>query len=106
MKILFSIFVALLLAGSVGFSAVADPVVVNLWPGAAPDEMGKIGPERVRMSPQLTRKQVEVNESTRLITAVTNPTISVYQAPTNRNTGAAMLICPGGGYWDLYWQLE
>ena len=20
--------------------------------------------------------------------------------------GAAILICPGGGYWDLYWQLE
>src|SRR5207248_11358643 len=21
-------------------------------------------------------------------------------------TGTAMIICPGGGYWNLYWQLE
>jgi acetyl esterase/lipase len=22
------------------------------------------------------------------------------------NTATAMIICPGGGYWDLYWELE
>jgi acetyl esterase/lipase len=84
----------------------AEPLAVNVWPGAAPDESGGIGPERIRMSPQLDRKQVEVTEPTRLITGVTNPTLAVYRPPGGRNTGTAMLICPGGGYWDLYWQLE
>src|SRR5205823_14808511 len=23
-----------------------------------------------------------------------------------KNTGTAMIICPGGGYWNLYWELE
>src|SRR5262249_32025180 len=67
---------------------------------------GGIGPERIRMSPKLDRKQVEVTNQTRLITAVTNPTISVYRPPKDNETGTAMLICPGGGYWDLYWELE
>ena len=59
----------------VAWSATAvDPLVLDLWPGKVPNESGAIGPERVRMSPQLDRKQVEVTEPTRMITAVTNPT--------------------------------
>jgi acetyl esterase/lipase len=81
-------------------------LVLNLWPGKAPEEPGTIGPEKVRMSPKLTRKEVEVTESTRLITNVTKPTITIQRPPRDKDTGAAVIICPGGGYWDLYWQLE
>ena len=84
----------------------ADPLVLDLWPGKVPDEIGAIGPERVRMSPQLDRKQVEVTEPTRMITAVTNPTITIYRPPKEKDAGTAVLICPGGGYWNLYWRLE
>ena len=84
----------------------AEPLVVEIWPGKVPDESGNIGAERVRMSPKLERKQVEVTEQTRLITDVTRPTITIYRPAAEKNTGTAMLICPGGGYWDLYWQLE
>ena len=88
-------------------SAVADgPLVVELWPGDAPDEIGNVGEEMVRMSPKLDHKQVEVTESTRLLTNVTKPTITIYRPPKEKDTGTAVLICPGGGYWDLYWQLE
>jgi acetyl esterase/lipase len=82
------------------------PLVVEIWPGTAPDETGNIGEEMIRMSPKLDRKQVEVTESTRLVTNVTKPTLTIYQPAKDRNTGTTMLICPGGGYWDLYWQLE
>jgi acetyl esterase/lipase len=58
------------------------------------------------MSPQLDRKQVEVTESTLLITDVTKPTLTIYRPAKDRDTGTTMLICPGGGYWNLYWQLE
>ena len=85
----------------------AAPVVVELWPGKVPDESDtKIGPERVKRSPKLDRKKVEVTESTKLITAVTQPTITVYRPAKDKETGTAMIICPGGGYWDLYWELE
>jgi acetyl esterase/lipase len=58
------------------------------------------------MSPYLTRKQVEVTEATRLITNVSTPTITVYRPAHANSAGTGVLICPGGGYWDLYWQLE
>jgi acetyl esterase/lipase len=83
-----------------------DPPVVSLWPGTAPDEPGTIGPERVRMSPPTDRKRHEVTEPTRLITDVTRPTITIRHPAKEKDTGTALLICPGGGYWDLYWQLE
>lgn len=82
------------------------PLVLALWPGQAPDETAALGPERTRMSPQLDRKQVEVTESTRLITDVSKPTITVFRPAREPERGTAVLICPGGGYWDLYWQLE
>ena len=58
------------------------------------------------MSPALDRKQVEVTEPTRMITDVTKPTLTIYRPPKGRATGTSVLICPGGGYWDLYWELE
>jgi acetyl esterase/lipase len=82
------------------------PLVVDLWPGKPPDEAGDIGPEKVLLSPKLDAKQVEVTEPTRMVTNVTHPTITVYRPAKDKDVGTAMIICPGGGYWNLYWQLE
>jgi hypothetical protein len=78
--------------------AADNPLVVELWPGTVPDEAGAIGEEKVCMSPQLDRKQVEVTESTRLITNVSRPTITIYRPAKDKDTGTAMLVCPDGGY--------
>ena len=82
------------------------PLVLEIWPGPVPEETGGIGPERSRMSPKLDHKQVEVTEPTRLITDVTKPSLTIYRPAKEKEVGTAILICPGGGYWDLYWQLE
>jgi acetyl esterase/lipase len=82
------------------------PLVVELWPGKVPDETGDIGAEKVLLSPRLDRKQVEVTEPTRMVTNVTKPTLTIYRPAKEKDTGTAVLICPGGGYWNLYWQLE
>src|SRR6266487_544490 len=97
-------FVSFIVAWSA--AAAAEPLVVELWPGKVPDESGNIGAERFRMSPALDRKQVEVTEPTQMITDVTKPTLTIYRPAKEQNTGTAILICPGGGYWNLYWQLE
>jgi len=86
--------------------AADQPLVVELWPGKIPDEIGNIGDEKFLMSPQLDRKQVEVTEPTRLLTNVSKPSITIYRPAKDKETGTAMLICSGGGYWNLYWQLE
>lgn len=99
-----SLFACLCVAGSV---AGADkPRVVELWPGKAPEETGNIGPEKTLLSPRMDRKQVEVTEPTKLVTNVTKPTLTIYRPAKDKDTGTAMLICPGGGYWNLYWELE
>jgi hypothetical protein len=77
-------------------TATDKPMVVELWPGKVPEETGNIGPEKVRMSPKFTRKEVEVTESTRLITNVSKPTITIHRPAKDKDTGAAVLICPGG----------
>lgn len=86
--------------------AADNPQVVELWPGNPPEETGNVGEEKSLMSPALDHKQVEVTESTKLITNVSKPTLTIYRPAKDKDTGTAVLICPGGGYWNLYWQLE
>jgi acetyl esterase/lipase len=83
-----------------------QPAVVEIWPGKVPEEPGTIDAEKTVMSPKLTRKDVEVTESTRMITNVTKPTLTIYRPAKDKDNGAAVVICPGGGYWNLYWELE
>jgi acetyl esterase/lipase len=82
------------------------PRVVELWPGKAPEEPGTIGPETTLMSKQSEKSKVEITEPTRLVTNVTKPTLTIYRPAKDKDNGAAVLICPGGGYWNLFWQIE
>jgi len=90
----------------VSASQAEEPSVLLIWPGDAPDEPGNLPAEYERMSPALERKQVEVTEPTRLLSSVSKPSITIYRPAADRNTGSALIICPGGGYWNLYWELE
>jgi acetyl esterase/lipase len=102
--LLISLASGLLLGGPV--SGAGEPLVVKLWPGKVPDENGGIGAEKIVMSPKLEHKQVEVMESTKMVTNVTDPSLAIHRPPKDRDTGTAVVICPGGGYWNLYWELE
>ena len=79
----------------------ADPVVVELWPGKTPGDVGIKGEENSR-----TYESKLIGAPTRLITNVTKPTLTIYSPLADKNNGTAMLICPGGGYHDLFWELE
>jgi acetyl esterase/lipase len=81
-------------------------MVVDVWPVKPPDEGRSIGAERVIMSPKLDKARVEVTEPTRMITDVSKPTISIIRPAREKDTGTSLVICPGGGYWNLYWELE
>src|SRR5687767_15497777 len=86
---------------SAGATRGAEPLVVELWPGKAPGDVGIEGEEhsRIYVSPIL-------KGPTKLITNVTRPTLTIYSPPKDKNTGTAMIICPGGGYHNLFWELE
>src|SRR5580658_3028477 len=70
---------------------------VAIWPGAAPDAQPVAGPEAAETSGKdflvAGRPAVGVRN-------VTRPTMTVY-SPTGKNTGAAVVVFPGGGYQEL-----
>lgn len=74
--------------------------VLPLWPGKAPGDYGAIGEERVRAPEDAPTRDAK------WLTNVTKPTLTLFRAPKEKNTGTAMVICPGGGYWNLAWDLE
>lgn len=74
--------------------------VVELWPeGAVPGEPSGIGEES-------DQPQTPGQRTVRRIQNVTHPTLAVYPAPAETNTGTAIIIAPGGGYHILAWDLE
>jgi acetyl esterase/lipase len=83
---------ALVLAFAAPALFAADPAplqTLNVWPGTAPGETaaGNIG--------------AEYQKSNQFFN-VTVPTLTVYPAPADHNTGIAVLVCPGGGYQSVY----
>jgi acetyl esterase/lipase len=74
------------------------PEPITLWPSGAPGEKGEPN--------QGIELPLKPNDTTTRITGVTSPTISVFPAPAEKNTGAAVVICPGGGYNILAYNKE
>ena len=77
--------------------AAGEPLSFDVWPGKAPGETGTIGEEKVFQKP---------NEKVLKLTNVTKPTIAIYRPAKDKDTGAAVVICPGGGYSFLSMDLE
>jgi acetyl esterase/lipase len=89
-----------------GFLAVltaqaAEPIM--LWPNGAPGEKGDLGPEHDTTGPKdglvAGRRVVRIGN-------VSAPTLTLFQAVEEKNTGAAVVVCPGGGYTILALDLE
>jgi acetyl esterase/lipase len=74
---------------------------VDIWPGPPPDPQPVRGPETMEVDPTF-----HVAGKTIIgVSNVTRPTLTVYP-PTANNTGAAVVVFPGGGYQMLAIDLE
>ena len=91
-----------LLFGSV-ISAVGQQETLVLWPHGAPEPTRVTEPESDTTAAE--HHMVAGKPSFRL-TNVSKPTIAVYLPPATKNTGAAALVFPGGGYVRLSMELE
>jgi acetyl esterase/lipase len=65
--------------------------VITIWPEGVPGLRADASAEKVE------------NE---LVSNVHQPTLTYFAAPAARATGAAVIICPGGGYGILAWEKE
>lgn len=84
----------LLLAGILPASVLGQqtPVEIPLWPNGAP------GFENRRNEPALAKDWWIKN--------IHNPSVTVYPAPEGKATGAAVIVCPGGGHRELVFNAE
>ncbi|MEC8553501.1 MAG: alpha/beta hydrolase [Planctomycetota bacterium] len=89
------------------FPAVAqtdEPTVeMKLWPKTPPGIITAEGPERDTSGPK--GRMVQGRPVIRL-GDVSEPMLTVYSPPAEKNTGAAVVVCPGGGYQILAYDLE
>jgi acetyl esterase/lipase len=69
-----------------------NPVVISLWNKGAP------GFESRRNEPELAKDYWVKN--------IHNPSITVFLPPKEKATGAAVIICPGGGHRELVFNAE
>lgn len=108
--VLIGAFSAFALAASPGASAPTwQPVPwkpgaefkqMPIWPKTAPDGFPVKGPEETQTSDDLIAGKPIV-----CVGRVSQPTMTIYPAK-GKNTGAAVVVFPGGGYWILAMDLE
>jgi acetyl esterase/lipase len=106
-RFLFALAATALLAPAVSAQTDWHPApghpTLRLWPGGAPGPDTAAGPEHVLTA--LEHHEVANRPVTRLAD-VTAPTITFYAAPHTNNSGAAVVVFPGGGYEYLAIDLE
>ena len=73
---------------------------VPIWPGAVPDAQPVAGPEVIGTDTKLVAGRPSV-----YVDNVSRPTMTVY-SPKGKNTRAAVIVFPGGGYESLAMDLE
>jgi endo-1,4-beta-xylanase len=88
----------LLLAALGPMLRAAEPAhpVIPLWSGDAPGSEGKTGEEKVRLT----------DTGEHVVSSIHHPSITVYLPPAAQATGAAVLVCPGGGHRELWMDHE
>ncbi|HEX4031122.1 MAG TPA: alpha/beta hydrolase [Terracidiphilus sp.] len=85
-----------------GWPPSSDHLTLPIWPGVAPGEPANLPPEADMTTPKdnlvAGRPVIRLGNASR-------PTITLYK-PQGKNTGAAVLVFPGGGYQILAIDLE
>ena len=81
----------------------AQQHTLPLWPNGNPEPSTITGPE---VDPTTDANRMVWGKVTVRVTNVSKPTLSVYSPAAGKNTGAAALVFPGGGYTHLAWNIE
>ncbi|MEQ9407070.1 MAG: alpha/beta hydrolase [Fuerstiella sp.] len=101
------LFICGLLAGlppaSNQIQAAEPSDVIDLWPGTPPGPAREVGEEADQSGPDGRRV---AGKTVIRLGNVSTPQAHVYLPPVDRRTGSAVVVCPGGGFNILAWDLE
>ena len=102
-RIVFAVVVIPICADRPSVVAEQPDHVINIWPHDPPGERMNVGPQQ-----DLTKDTDKLIAGRRIIKLgnVKTPQAHVYLPPANLRTGASVVICPGGGFSILAWDLE
>lgn len=80
-----------------------DPIIIDLWSASPPGPDREIGEEQ-----DVTKSKDRPVAGKRVVRLgnVSTPQLHVYQPDENKRNGSCVLICPGGGFNILAWDLE
>jgi acetyl esterase/lipase len=93
-------------AGQTAWQPSRGHTQIRIWPGAAPGAEPRKGPEVAGTVLDSTDKPKLVGgRPWTYVDSVSQPTMTVY-SPMGKNTGAAVVVFPGGGYFVLAMDLE
>ncbi len=95
-RLALSLSLALAVVASALAADAPSPTTLDLWPGSAPGETTPVGDEQAKKK----------GDAITSITNVTKPTMTVSRPPSDKNTGVAVVVLPGGGYQNLAWEHE
>jgi acetyl esterase/lipase len=106
MHVVSNLFCAVVTGLALTFTAshAAEPAkMIDLWPKDVPGEKGDIGAEKDMSKPS---DGLVAGKPVIRLGNVSKPTIAIYSPPTDKNTGTAVVVCPGGAYRILAMDLE
>ena len=92
---------SILLPFLIGFlPPVEAPTVIPIWVGKPP------GDENLTLPQETAETKTDKPPSITRISNVSTPTLHVFKPDPAKDTGASVVICPGGGHRILAWDLE
>ena len=95
---------AIILLTFAGSASSAEPKVIDLWPGEIPGPPSKAdGPEQDRTKPE---DRLIAGKRIIKLGNVSKPQMHVFLPEADDANGGAVVICPGGGFHILAWDLE
>jgi len=99
----FGIWILGIFAGTAACGAPPAAVVIDLWPGQPPGEAVTLEPEADRTKP---KDPLVAGGRVARIGNVSTPQLHIHRPAAGADTGAAVIICPGGAHAILAWDLE
>ena len=98
-----SVAALLLACVAIAAASAAEPITWNLWPGQPPDDQAQLGPEFDRTGAD---GRLVAGRRVIRLTNVSVPTVAIFKPKPEVDTGAAVVIAPGGGHTILAYDLE
>lgn len=98
-----SVTALLLVCLAMATASAAEPITWNIWPGQPPGDEAQLGPEFDRTGAD---GRLVAGRRVIRLTNVSVPTVAIFKPEPEVDTGAAVVIAPGGGHTILAYDLE